>query len=207
MRKTAKKSNKAEFILLIILIPCAVYMISFSSIAYEVPVIEKHMENAGLYRNAKTINQFVVTYMMDPDEESLLELEIFTHEEKMHLLDVKKVFHRVFDILFFSLLWIFCLIWHNHKAAKGKNMGKILVYSGMITAAIALLFAVFPFEAFFSGFHRLLFQQGTWTFPAGSALLQVYPPDFWKSIIFSFFLRGFVTGWILIFAGFLVGKR
>lgn len=207
MRKTAKKSNKAEYVLLIILIPAVVYMLSFSSMVYEVPVIEKHMENAGLIGHAMTINSFVVTYLMNSDETGVLELEIFTDSEKQHLLDVKKVIHRTFDVLFFCLLWLFGLFWYNHKLNKSRNLGKILIYSGMITAAVPLIFTVMPFGLFFNLFHGIFFAPGTWTFPAGSALIQIYPIYFWKSAIFGFFLRGFVTGWLLIGWGFIVGKK
>lgn len=212
MRKTAKKSNKkkqnkAAYALLIILIPAVVYMLSFSSMVYEVPVIEKHMENAGLIGYAKTVNSFVVYYLMSPDDGGVLELEIFSEAEKQHLLDVKKLVHRTFDVLFFCLLWLFGMFYYNHKTAKSRNLSKILLYAGMIAVAIPIVFAVIPFDAFFTLFHSIFFAPGTWTFPANSALIQIYPFSFWKSVAFGFFLRGFVTGWLLIGAGFIVGKK
>ena len=222
MRKTAKKSNKKRsakkkkgakkrskiaYVLLIVLIPSVVYMLCFSSMVYEVDVIENHMAKAQLVGHALTLNSIIITYMWDKDEEHTLGLEVLTTEEKNHLLDVKKVVHRTFDVLFFSLIWMFALLWDNNKITKSKNFGKILKYAGLIIVAVPLIFVLFPFDLFFSMFHSVFFVSGTWMFPPKSALLQIYPIVFWKSAGFWFFLRGFVTGWLLIGWGFLVDKH
>jgi len=207
MRKTAKKSSKAAYAALIVLMPIIVYLLSFGSLIHNVPAIEKHMEKSGIIGYSKTVNSFVVYYLMDPDETRLLELEIFSEEEKQHLLDVKILVHRAFDFLFLMLVSFFVLIYFNHKFSKSKNFSKILVYSGMITAAIPIILYFIPFGLLFSAFHSIFFAEGSWVFAQGSALVQIYPFGFWYSIAFSFFLRGFVTGWLLIITGFIVGKK
>jgi len=217
MRKTAKKSNKkrknntkrskAAYVLLIVLIPSVVYMLCFSSMIYEVDVIENHMAKAELVGHALTLNSIIITYLRDKDEEHTLGLEVLTSDEKNHLLDVKKVVHRTFDVLFFALIWMFALIWDNNNLTQSKNFGKILKYAGLITVVMPLIFVLFPFDLFFNMFHSVFFVSGTWMFPQGSALLQIYPIVFWKSAIFWFFLKGFVTGWLLIGLGFLVDKH
>jgi len=102
---------------------------------------------------------------------------------------------QLFRVLLFPLL------------GKGESWRKILLYSGIITAAIPIILYLIPFGLLFSTVHSVFFAPGTWVFPKDAVLLQVYPIGFWKSAAFSLFLRGFVTGWLLILAGFIVGKR
>lgn len=68
---------------------------------------------------------------------------------------------------------------------RGRGAGTIRVVSrrGAIAtvAAVALvgLFAVLSFDTFFRTFHDLLFEPGSWEFPADSTLLALYPTRFW----------------------------
>jgi len=209
MLKTAKKSSKyckTVFILIVMLIPVIVCLLSFSSVVYDRQQIESHMEKAGLFFNAKEINSYVVHYLASPDETELIKLDVFDAKEQQHLLDVKKAFHRVFDALFIVLAVFFCLAYFNHKLSKSRNWGRILIYSGMISAAVPIILCILPFDFLFTHLHSVFFAQGSWVFPAGSALVQIYPLEFWQSISFSLFLKVFVTGWVLILAGFIVDR-
>ncbi len=208
MRKTEKKLGKYVFVLLVIVIPILVYLLSFSSIAYNAEFVEKRMGSKWGRQQYKTVNSVVLYYLMFPDEEKPLNLSVFTGEEKQHLLDVKVLMHRIFDFLFVMLVLFFCLLALNSKFSKnGKRYSKILLYSGIITAAIPIVLYLIPFDALFASFHGIFFAPGTWVFPKDAVLLQIYPYEFWKSAAFSLFLRGFVTGWLLILAGFIVGKK
>lgn len=206
MRKTEKKSHKAVYASLIVLIPILVYLLGFSSIIYNAPFIEKQMESAGIIGYSKDVNAFVVTYIMNPDETRLLGLDIFSEKEKQHLLDVKKLVHRAFDALFLLLVLFFVLAYYNKKLNKGKNWQKILLYSGMIAVAIPIILYIIPFEPLFTTFHNIFFADGSWVFAPGSALIQIYPFEFWYNAAFALFLRGFVTGWLLILISFIVGR-
>ena len=39
--------------------------------------------------------------------------------------------------------------------------------------------AVLDFDTFFSAFHGLFFEPGTWTFPSDSVLIRLFPEAFW----------------------------
>ena len=207
MRKTEKKSGKRAFVLLVIAIPILAYILSFSSLMHNAEFVEKGMGGRWEDEQYNAINSFVAYYLMDPDEERLIGLESFSEEEQQHLLDVKKVFHRAFDLLFLIVGMVLALAYFNNAAGKGESWRKILLYSGIITAAIPIILYLIPFGLLFSTVHSVFFAPGTWVFPKDAVLLQVYPIGFWKSAAFSLFLRGFVTGWLLILAGFIVGKR
>jgi integral membrane protein (TIGR01906 family) len=206
MRKTAKKSGNAVYVSLVIIIPVLVYLLSFSSIVYNKPFIEKQMQKQEMYRYSLVMNSYVIDYLMDKDEGELIQLEIFDEKEKQHLLDVKKVVHRAFDILFLLLVLFFFLVYFDYSFDKSGNWQKILIYSGMITVAIPIILYLLPFDFVFTVFHNIFFACGSWVFAPGSALIQMYPFGFWHDTAFALFFRGFVTGWLLILAGFLVHK-
>ena len=44
---------------------------------------------------------------------------------------------------------------------------------------LAAAAAVLDFSAFFTAFHGLFFEAGTWTFPYDSLLIRLFPESFW----------------------------
>jgi len=49
----------------------------------------------------------------------------------------------------------------------------------VVAVALAALAAFSDFEALFAFFHSLFFASGTWTFPADSLLIRLFPEPFW----------------------------
>lgn len=181
------------------LIPVIVYLLSFSSIIYNKPFIEKQLEKSGLFFHAKEVNSLVIDYLMDEGEAKLINLDVFDENEEQHLLDVKVLVHRTFDFLFLLLVLFFVLVYFNYK--NSSDFSKILIYSGMITIAAPLILYFVPFEALFVNFHNIFFAEGSWVFPPGSSLIQIYQYEFWYNTSFSLFLRGFAAGWALVVIG------
>ena len=194
-----QKFHKPAFVLLVLIIPVIIYLLSFSSVIHNKPFIEKQMEESGLFFNAKEVNSLVVDYLLSEDE--LINLDVFDKKEEQHLLDVKIVINRVFDFLFLLLALFLFLVYYNWKNKSDFN--KIMIYSGMVTVAIPIILYFIPFQTFFTAFHNIFFIEGSWVFTHISALIQIYPFDFWYRTSFGLFLRGFVAGWALIGLGYL----
>jgi integral membrane protein (TIGR01906 family) len=72
----------------------------------------------------------------------------------------------------------------------------------LIAVTLAAAAALIDFETFFAGFHGLFFKAGTWTFPADSMLIRLFPERFWAT-------AGLAWGTLaaLIAAALLVGVR
>ena len=197
MRKTARKSGNAVFVSLVIIIPILVYLLSFSSVIYNKPFIEKQMQKHGMFRHSLEINSHVIDYLRDKNKSSVIGLDIFDEKEKSHLLDVKKLVHRLHDVLFLLLALFFLLAYIYDNG----DWGKVLLYSGMIAAAIPVVLYFIPFDFVFTAFHNAFFACGTWVFEPGSALIQLYPFGFWYDAAFGMLIRGFFAGWILVLIG------
>jgi integral membrane protein (TIGR01906 family) len=48
-----------------------------------------------------------------------------------------------------------------------------------VVVVLAVLAALTDFSSFFAAFHGLFFKSGTWTFPADSMLIRLFPQRFW----------------------------
>lgn len=60
-------------------------------------------------------------------------------------------------------------------AAGLRSAGWVVMVSVLVVGAAS---AVAP-EVLFTGFHRLLFDSGTWLFPQGDLLIALFPPTYW----------------------------
>ncbi|WP_218221718.1 TIGR01906 family membrane protein [Nesterenkonia sp. Act20] len=106
---------------------------------------------------------------------------LFTAEEVSHMVDVKFVLFWVM-IIGLALLVITLILatllraWRPGGVARGLFAGA-WVTLGIIIAAAVL--AIIDWQFFFAEFHRIFFADGTWTFPAESTLIQLYPEQFW----------------------------
>ena len=202
MLKTKTKSSKYAFFLLVILIPIFVYLMSFNSLIYNDSFVQKTAGGYWKYEGYDSMSSLVVNYLENPDEVGLIEIDAFTESEKQHLLDVKIVAHRIFDFSFLVMGVILGLLYVFKWDCR-----KVLVNAGMITIMVPILLYFIPFNFVFTGFHSIFFASGSWIFPSSSLLIKLYPFEFWKFAAFELFLRGFVTGWLLLFLSFIVGRK
>lgn len=99
-----------------------------------------------------------------------------------HLMDVRSVFAgaRIAVGVCALLLAVYvgwCLARRRFSAlSTGMTVGAVLLVAGMVLGLIAGLTS---FEALFAAFHGLFFAAGTWTFPADSLLIRLFPERFW----------------------------
>jgi integral membrane protein (TIGR01906 family) len=101
-----------------------------------------------------------------------------------HLMDVRRVLAgaKVATGAAAALLaiWVgWCLGRRRWPALRrGMLAGGWLTLVAVVLAASA---AIVDFETFFATFHGLFFKAGTWTFPADSLLIRLFPEQFWTT--------------------------
>jgi integral membrane protein (TIGR01906 family) len=70
-----------------------------------------------------------------------------------------------------------CLAWHRSDRLR---VGMLAAAWALVVAVVLAAGAAFAdFEALFASFHSLFFASGTWTFPADSMLIRLFPEPFW----------------------------
>jgi integral membrane protein (TIGR01906 family) len=122
--------------------------------------------------------------------------------ERSHMDDVSRLV-RILVIL--DLVAVAFAAWGGRLLmTEARRLGRMLIYgaggAGAATLAIGA-FAVLAWDSAFTLFHELLFPPGTWTFPAGSSLIQLYPPEFWFDAAMAAAALILITAAILSYAG------
>jgi uncharacterized membrane protein len=201
MRKTARKSSKRVCVPLVVVIPLIVLLLSFASVLASKSFHEKQFaENKVNMTFAMQVDNQVMDYFYS---DAGLSENLFTKEEIIHLEDVKSLINWGYYLLYILLVSSAFFAYTYYKKCK---WGAVLIYSGIASAVLPFVLYIIPFNFLFNIFHKIFFADGTWVFPIGSALITAYPFGFFYNAAFSVFLRVFVTGWLLILFGFVVGK-
>ncbi len=130
----------------------------------------------------------------------------FTELEKSHLGDVKGVMNYA-DYVFYALLAVLTVIVTLHKKNK-QFLFYLLDYWGKFTLLIfglttILIFLLF--DAMFTLFHKIFFQQGNWQFAPDSVIIQTFPFEFFVNISRNIFLLTLIFGIIFILSRYLKG--
>lgn len=99
-----------------------------------------------------------------------------------HLDDVFDVISTAFmPLLGIAVIAAFCLM-GTLRMFGTKPVAKALRWSGIATLVVFALcgiWALVGFDGMFAALHSVFFADGTWTFPADSLLICMYPTAFW----------------------------
>lgn len=99
-----------------------------------------------------------------------------------HLQDCTWVFNLMTDL--FKALGIASLVLAVLALIidRRNELSKLLLQSSILAILILAAFGIWitvGFDSFFTLMHSLFFASGTWTFPADSFLIQMFPENFW----------------------------
>lgn len=127
--------------------------------------------------------------------------KMYTPDELSHMVDVKDVvatasivWYVLGGISIAILLW-FVIMQQWTSIRKSLNAG------GWITIGLLgalLVFLAVSFDKLFEYFHRLFFQDGTWTFSPSSTLIRLFPFEFWRDAFVLVIAFAMVVGILLV---------
>lgn len=80
--------------------------------------------------------------------------------------------------------------------ARGLRAGAVAC---VVLVAVSAAVALVDFDRFFAGFHSLFFDPGTWTFPPGTLLIELFPERFWQAMGVAW--AGLILAGALVLAG------
>jgi integral membrane protein (TIGR01906 family) len=110
---------------------------------------------------------------------------LYNERELKHMLDVKIVVQRAFQVLWISLAFLAGLgVW----AWFGKwwpDYINGLRWGGWLAVVLVgglVFFSVLAFGVFFTAFHNVFFDPGTWQFNWSDTLIRLFPTRFWQDI-------------------------
>ena len=133
--------------------------------------------------------------------------EVFNVRELGHMLDVKQVIQSAFQVLGISWLVLIGLgIWawlgkwgREYKHALGRGGWLTIMLIGGI-----VVFSLLSFGVFFTTFHNVFFNPGTWTFNFSDTLIRLFPERFWRDILL---IIGSTTILLALVLVFLFGRK
>lgn len=134
--------------------------------------------------------------------------EVFGEDEKSHLVDVKVLLDRVrFVCMLLIALWLCCglyALYRRELAPVARN----LVAGGVATLALTafLVFAAVFFQKSFILFHEVFFPQGNWQFPMESALIRLFPREFFFDLFKLVLARTGFLGLVSLGAGLVMQR-
>jgi integral membrane protein (TIGR01906 family) len=106
----------------------------------------------------------------------------FNAGEVRHMADVRDLVRVSFVLWLAALAAAAGAAWGLGRLSRRDDIRRGLGIGAAITAILLVLAGLamaIDFEAIFDGFHRLFFEQGTWTFSDDETLRRLYPDAFW----------------------------
>lgn len=127
-----------------------------------------------------------------------------------HLDDVNDVLSRLMNaILGIAVLSAFCLfgtLWMFGPSPVGRAL-RWAAAATILLFALMAGWAALSFESLFSFIHSLFFAAGSWTFPADSLLISMYPTQFWVGMALYWFAITMTLATLSWIIGTIITKR
>lgn len=134
---------------------------------------------------------------------------LFTQGEVQHMVDVKNLIGVVYVIgAVLAVLAIVLIAYLARRYAGGVRRGLFagaLATLGLI--AVLAVAAILGWESFFTTFHQLFFNAGTWTFYATDSLIRLYPEQFWIDSALTIAALVLVTVVVVLVTCWPTGRR
>lgn len=189
--------------LLIVILPFLLFLLVLNFVGFDNLYYQQKFLEYGVQQNvpeADSLHEKVINFITGKNNELPNE---FNEREKQHFWDVRNIIRistlalYAFIILFVLLLLVSAFILKiNNKIIN--FVSKVLIFGGFLTVVLSLalfLFINYDFSSTFESFHRLFFQQGTYTFdPTNEVIVKLYPEQLFID------LGARISKWVIISA-------
>ncbi len=171
-------------ILLIILAPFMIFLSEIQLAGFNDSFYKKEFLKYGVQANVPEALELHKSVMNFIKGESDYLSNSFNDREKRHLHDVRKLvlLSKAALYLLISLVGILIILSARKMEKRGdleQFIGKILLFGGLLTVAIAVLLLLLinsNFSYSFESFHKFFFQAGTYAFdPESEIIVKIYP--------------------------------
>jgi len=137
-------------------------------------------------------------YLLKQKYITFIDLDIFSIHEKRHLLDVKRLFEKIYTIwLIFTISSVVITIFIYFKGWIGEVF-RYFLYIGVAINSIFIISSIFFLDSF-KFLHKILFPYNSWIFPPDSILIEWFP--------ISYFMEFFILFIVLNILGLFLLKR
>lgn len=112
----------------------------------------------------------------------------YVERELEHMDDVKSVYNVLTGVAFVTMIAAIFAGWGLTHGWAGETAGARAIWQSLVQGAWATVMLLLGlgvwmlvgFDAFFTFFHGLFFQPGTWVFAYSDTLIRLFPLPFWQ---------------------------
>ena len=191
-----------SLIFILIIISGSLNFIVRSSLIYDYNISTYSIEKRTSLslEKIKEINLGIRTYFFN--EKELLDIDIFSNKEILHMKDVKSVMNFIFDISKILSI-VFCILTFVLYSYFRVYIYKLIFYSLSLFLSILVFlgtsFLLF-FQELFIIFHQIAFNNDLWILnPNEDYLLMMYPEDFFRDVAILILVTSFILNVIVYF--------
>jgi len=172
---------------LIILIPPLIILGNFQYLVLNLGFYQNLYAKHGIYQSfgsREVVDQATVNlfgYFRDKNE---LDHNFFSTQATLHLADVKNLLEVESGLFYLSLATVVVISSIFVVNKQHKKLASSFLISSVITIIIVILLGLgllSVFDPLFIGFHKLLFNNQLWLFPASDNLIRLFPQQFFVS--------------------------
>ena len=189
-----------SLIFILIIISGSLNFIVRSSLIYDYNISTYSIEKRTSLslEEIKEINLGIRTYFFN--EKELLDIDIFSNKEILHMKDVKSVMNFIFDISKILSI-VFCILTFVLYSYFRVYIYKLIFYSlSLFLSILVFLGASFLlfFQELFIIFHQIAFNNDLWILnPNEDYLLMMYPEDFFRDVAILILVTSFILNVIV----------
>jgi len=129
---------------------------------------------------------------------------VYNSRELSHMVDVQRVYQSVWRgwqaIVLLILLTSFLLLRFSDRITLLSSFQT----GGLLTSGLIFmlgLLAVVAWQVWFTSFHQIFFQPGSWLFEYTDTLIRLFPEKFWFDSALTLLSISFLEGLLLAFIG------
>ena len=189
-----------SLIFILIIISGSLNFIVRSSLIYDYNISTYSIEKRTSLslEKIKEINLGIRTYFFN--EKELLDIDIFSNKEILHMKDVKSVMNFIFDISKILSI-VFCILTFVLYSYFRVYIYKLIFYYLSLFLSILVFlgtsFLLF-FQELFIIFHQIAFNNDLWILnPNEDYLLMMYPEDFFRDVAILILVTSFILNVIV----------
>ena len=199
--------------LLVLILPLLILLMSMNLVSFDKSFYDKKFSEYKVREDvpdAMSLHEKVMNFIKGNNNTLPNEL---TQREKEHLLDIRNLV-RISTIALYIFIILFVLLLISSALILKVNnriinfIGKVLIFGGFLTIAIAaslFLFIISDFSTSFESFHKLFFEKGTYLFdPAKEIIVNIYPEQLFMDLGIRISAGVLITAAVIILFGLLL---
>jgi integral membrane protein (TIGR01906 family) len=205
------------------MVPIYLLLVSVEYCSFNERFYEREFEKNNIAKRTsisegdlRIIGRAIIDYIKDDRHNldvrvaSLNNEEVFKEEEKSHMLDVKRVYTYGFklkDIILILIILIILLLFFNNKKVLLEGLVGTSIFS-MVFVIILFLMISIDYYKYFTYFHKLFFEEGTWTFyEKESLLINILPLEFFQHITLKIIVMFLISSLLVSVISWTIKKR